>query len=230
MNTQDTVILLHGLNRTHRSFSKMEKSLTKNNYNVINVNYPSQHFTIEELVEQHIAPIIRTCETKCNSKIHFVTHSMGGILLRYYLQYHSLTCLGNVVMLSPPNQGSEVVDMLKNFPGFKMINGPAGQQLGTSSISLPQQLGPADYPVGIITGNRSINPILSFIIPGKDDGKVSLKRARVKGMTDFLAVPYTHTMIMRRQYVINQTRHFLKNCQFLAVTNTDKIYHQKVAY
>ena len=214
MSHQDTVILLHGLNRTHHSFSKMEKSLSNNNYKVVNVNYPSQHFTVEELVEHHITPIIRACEEDCKTKIHFVTHSMGGILLRYYLQDHSLPSLGNVVMLGPPNQGSEVVDKLKNFPGFKLINGPAGQQLGTTPTSVPQLLGPVDYPVGVITGNRSINPILSCIIPGKDDGKVSLKRARVEGMTDFLVVPYTHTMIMRRQYVIDQTRHFLKNSQF----------------
>jgi len=214
MGNQDTVILLHGLNRTHHSFSKMEYSLKENDYNVINVNYPSQHFTVEELVKQYITPVIHACEKECKTKIHFVTHSMGGILLRYYLQFNSLQCLGNVVMLGPPNQGSEVVDKLKNVPGFKMINGPAGQQLGTTSSSIPQQLGPVNYPVGVITGNRSINPILSCIIPGKDDGKVSLKRARVEGMTDFLVVPYTHTMIMRRRYVIEQTRHFLKNNQF----------------
>jgi len=214
MILQQTAILLHGLNRTHHSFSKMQNSLRENNYKVVNVGYPSQHFTIEELVEQYISPIIRTYEKKGNTRLHFVTHSMGGILLRYYLQYHSLECLGNVVMLGPPNQGSEVVDKLKNIPGFKFINGPAGQQLGTTSTSVPQQLGPVDYPVGVITGNKSINPILSYIIPGKDDGKVSLKRARVEGMTDFLVVPYTHTMIMRRQYVIDQTQHFLKNSQF----------------
>ncbi len=214
MKYQDTVILLHGLNRTHRSFSKMEYSLKENGYNVVNINYPSQRFTIETLVEQHISPIIRQCKKECHTRIHFVTHSMGGILIRYYLQYHSLPNLGNVVMLGPPNQGSEVVDKLKNIPGFKMINGPAGQQLGTSPDSLPQQLKPVDYPVGVITGNRSINPILSLIIPGQDDGKVSLKRARVKGMADFLVVPYTYTMIMRRQHVIEQTQYFLKYSQF----------------
>ena len=217
MHHQDTVILLHGLNRTHRSFSKMEQSLIGSGYTVVNVNYPSQHFSIESLVASYIAPIINACKTQSNSKLHFVTHSMGGILLRYYLQHHTIENLGNVVMLGPPNQGSEVVDKLKNVPGFKLINGPAGQQLGTTSTSLPQQLGPVDYPVGVITGNKSINPLLSCIIPGKDDGKVSLKRARVEGMLDFLVVPYTHTMIMRRQHVIEQTQYFLKNSQFESV-------------
>ena len=217
MQPQDTVILLHGLNRSHRSFSKMERSLIEDGYTVINVNYPSQHFSIESLVAGYIAPIISACKTQSNSKLHFVTHSMGGILLRYYLQHHTIANLGNVVMLGPPNQGSEVVDKLKNVPGFKLINGPAGQQLGTTSTSLPKQLGPVDYPVGVITGNRSINPILSCIIPGEDDGKVSLKRARVDGMLDFLVVPYTHTMIMKRQRVIEQTQYFLKNSQFESV-------------
>jgi len=214
MRLNETVILLHGLNRTSRSFSKMEEALIENGYKVINVNYSSKHFKIESLVRRYVAPSINACEKQPNVKIHFVTHSMGGILLRYYLKHYTIANLGNVVMLGPPNQGSEVVDKLKKVPGFKLLNGPAGQQLGTTLISLPQQLGPVDYSVGVIAGNRSINPILSGLIPGENDGKVSLKRAKVKGMSDFLVMPYTHTMIMRRQRVIEQTQYFLKNSQF----------------
>ena len=135
MQSNEIVILLHGLNRTHRSFSKMEEVLTGKGYTVININYPSQQFSIENLVNDYVAPIISACKTQSSAKIHFVTHSMGGILLRYYLRHHTIENLGNVVMLGPPNQGSEVVDKLKNIPGFKLLNGPAGQQLGTTSTS-----------------------------------------------------------------------------------------------
>jgi hypothetical protein len=139
---------------------------------------------------------------------------MGGILVRYYLVHHSLDELGHVVMLSPPNKGSEVVDKLGTFPGFFSLNGPAGQQLSTSDSSLPNTLGSVNYPVGVITGNKSINLILSMLIPGDDDGKVSIERAKLDGMSDFLVVPNTHPMIMRSDDVIKQTIYFLQRGNF----------------
>jgi hypothetical protein len=139
---------------------------------------------------------------------------MGGILVRYYLAQRRPAELGRVVMLSPPNQGSELVDSLGKLPGFLAINGRAGRQLGTSPDSVPNRLGPVSYPVGVITGNRSINLILSRLIPGEDDGKVSIRRARVEGMSDFLVVPHTHPMIMNSDLVIRQTSQFLRRGRF----------------
>ncbi len=215
------VILLHGLARSASSFDKMEDSLKAANYRVVNVDYPSRKQSIEVLVDDYVATAIEECHVDNtqadyieSAKIHFVTHSMGGILVRYYLANNRLDVLGRVVMLSPPNQGSEVVDKLANVPGFYALNGPAGQQLGTSDQSLPNRLGPVDYPVGVITGNRSINLILSLLIPGDDDGKVSIERAKLVGMADFLVVPHTHPMIMDSDEVIRQALFFLKNGSF----------------
>ena len=139
---------------------------------------------------------------------------MGGILVRYYLGLNKMPNLGRVVMLSPPNQGSEVVDKLKDFPLFKWLNGPAGQQLGTDKDSLPNSIGPPDYEVGIITGDRSINPILSLLIPGEDDGKVSVKNAKLKGMKDFLVVHKSHPFIMNDENVLKQVTFFIENGVF----------------
>jgi triacylglycerol lipase len=71
---------------------------------------------------------------------------------------------------------------------FKSINGPAGKQLGTGENSICRALGKVKFELGIITGDGSINWINSLIIPGKDDGKVSIESAKVEGMTDFLAL------------------------------------------
>jgi len=205
------VILLHGLARSASSFDKMAASLSQVGYRVINVDYPSRKQPVEMLATRYVAKAVAECK---GETVHFVTHSMGGILVRYYLANNRLVNLGKVVMLSPPNQGSEVVDKLGDVPGFYAFNGPAGQQLGTADDSLPNQLGPVDYPVGVITGNRSINLILSMLIPGDDDGKVSIERAKLEGMTDFLVVPHTHPMIMDSDEVIRQTRYFLINGRF----------------
>jgi len=122
--------------------------------------------------------------------------------------------LGRVVMLSPPNGGSEVVDKLGQTFIFKWINGPAGQQLGTGNDDLPKKLGGVGFDLGIITGDRSINLLLSLVIPGADDGKVSVKSAKVKGMRDFIVIHATHPFIMKNRQAIEQTIHFLEFGKF----------------
>ena len=213
-STKECVILLHGLARSANSMNKMEKQLTTHGFTVVNVDYPSTKHDIEYLSEYFIPPALEQCNENNSNKVHFVTHSMGGILVRHYLAHQLIEKLGNIVMLSPPNQGSEVVDKLKHVPGFYLLNGPAGNQLGTDANSIPLKLGPADYTLGIITGNKSINLFLSTLIPGKDDGKVAIERAKLEGMQDFLVLPHSHPFIMQSNKTIEQTIYFLKNGKF----------------
>jgi len=211
---RECIVLLHGLGRTEKSMSKLEKYLQSEGYLVINIDYPSRHHTIQELSADVIPKAIGTCVERKAAKIHFVTHSMGGILVRYYLKHNKVPGLGRVVMLSPPNNGSEVIDKLKDLPVFKWIYGPAGAQLGTDGTGIPRKLGAPDYELGIITGDRSINPILSLMIPGKDDGKVSVESTKLRGMKDFLVVHRTHPFIMNDEYVFRQVVFFIKNGVF----------------
>lgn len=192
----------------------MEASLRKEGYRVANVDYPSREYPVEELSPKAIGAGLEQCALESGEKIHFVTHSMGGILVRYYLTTHTIDELGRVVMLAPPNGGSEVVDNLKDVPGFRFINGPAGAQLGTGPEDIPAKLGKVTYPVGVIAGTRTINPILSQYLPNPDDGKVSLERAKVEGMTDFIAIQATHPFIMRNKSAIAQTIAFLRSGAF----------------
>jgi triacylglycerol lipase len=211
---QEYVILLHGLCRTSRSMMPMERALAKSGYQVLNVDYPSRSGSIEKLSDAAIGRAVNDCQQNGAVAIHFVTHSLGGILVRSYLQRHPVPNLGRVVMLGPPNQGSEVVDKLGSFWLFKKINGPAGSELGTDKNSMPNQLGPANFCAGVIAGNRSINWINSRLIPGRDDGKVSVKRTKLAGMTDHIVVRAAHPFLMRNRTVIRQTIYFLRTGQF----------------
>jgi hypothetical protein len=210
----DTVVLLHGLARTSSSMRKIQAVLEHAGYRVCNIDYPSRDHGISELTTDHVLPAIRGCTQDRDAKIHFVTHSLGGIITRELIQMQVIPNLGRVVMLSPPNQGSEVVDQLGDFWLFELINGPAGMELGTGEFSKPQTLGPAEFELGIITGNKSINPILSSLIPGEDDGKVSIKRAKLAGMTDFLVLPVSHPFIMKDAAAISQILFFLRHGKF----------------
>ncbi len=211
---QPCVILLHGLARSPSSMKKLDKALSESGYLVRNTAYPSTEKPINELALEVIPAAVENCNEAGDRPIHFVTHSLGGIMIRYFLGTNELDNLGRVVMLSPPNQGSEVIDKLSDVPGFTTIHGPAGVQLGTDEDDVPSQLGPATFDVGIITGNRSINLFLSMMIPGPDDGKVSIERAKLEGMSDFLVVPHSHPFIMKRKLVIRQVLYFLKHGRF----------------
>lgn len=208
----ECAILLHGLARSANSMNEMADKLADAGYNTVNLGYPSRDFSVEILAEKAIEPALTRC--RGSEAINFVTHSLGGILVRQYLENHNIANLNRVVMLGPPNQGSEVVDKLRDAPGFHWLNGDAGLQLGTDPQSIPNRLGPANFDVGIIAGNMSINWILSLLIPGDDDGKVSIERSKLTGMDDHIVMSTTHPMMMKNNDVIDQVIYYLRHGNF----------------
>ena len=212
----ECVVLLHGMGRTYYSMTDMQERLHEEGYHTVNQGYPSTRASIEAITEEYFPAAVAHCLQFSPKAIHFVTHSLGGIVVRKGIKEHRPAKLGRVVMLSPPNQGSTAADFLSKWKLYQWINGPAGQQLTTAPGSVPNQLGPVDYPVGVITGDHYafFDGWLSRIIPGKDDGKVSVERAKLEGMTDFLVVPESHPFIMDSPYVQDETVHFLKNGVF----------------
>ena len=206
------VILLHGLARSSSSMDKLEQALSKNGFYPVNLGYPSRKHSIDILAMKAITPALAECPK--DMEVNFVTHSLGGILVRQYLSQQQIPNLKRVVMLGPPNKGSEVVDKLGAAPGFTFINGVAGLQLGTGELSVPNSLGPADFDVGIIAGNKSINWMLSLLIPDVDDGKVSVERTKLEGMNNHIEVPATHPFMMNNETVIRQVIFYLHKGRF----------------
>ncbi len=212
--SKGNIVLLHGLARSSSSMEAMEEQLVAEGYRTCNVSYPSRKHRIEDLTDKFVRPAIIECFGEDAGPVSFVTHSLGGIIVRQLAASNPALPFGRVVMLSPPNHGSEVVDVLGDIWLFKAINGPAGRQLGTSASSIPNSLGPAPFQVGVITGSRTINFILSAMIRGDDDGKVSIESAKLEGMADFLVIPATHPFIMKNSTAIAQTLHFLEHGRF----------------
>lgn len=190
---------------------RMERELLNAGYGTIRVDYPSRAARIHDLARRALGEALRAADQiDSAAPVHFVTHSMGGILLRAYLDEHDVDRFGRAVLLAPPNRGSEVVDRLRNVPGFELLNGPAGLELGTDSGSVPAALGDVDSSFGVIAGSRSMNPILSLMMPKPNDGKVTVESAAIDGMGDFLTLDVTHPFIMQRSEVIEQVLYFLE--------------------
>jgi hypothetical protein len=191
---------------------KLEHRLSAEGYKTVNLGYPSRDYSIEVLADKAITPALKKCQNL--KEVNFVTHSLGGILVRQYLSTREISNLKYVVMLGPPNRGSEVVDKLDGIPGFHFVNGDAGLQLGTGELSIPSSLGLPTFNVGIIAGNKSINWILSSLIPGSDDGKVSIERTKIEGMNDHIEISTTHPFMMKNETVISQVIFYLENGAF----------------
>ncbi len=220
-SSNECVVALHGLARSAASMKKLAEKLEQTGYTVANIDYPSRKYSLPELAESAVARGLESCERQGAGIVHFVSHSMGGILIRQYLQNTPIENLGRVVMLAPPNQGSEVVDALRDTPGFELLNGPAGLKLGTDAASIPRSLGPATFDLGVVAGTRSINLLLSTYLPDPDDGKVSVASAQLQGMCDFITVAVSHPFIMRDEAVILQVIHYLSKGRFSKESDTE---------
>lgn len=211
--SEDCAVLLHGLGRSSYSMLSIQNALNKSGFKVINDSYPSRNGGIEHLSLKAIEHGIEQCHV--NADIYFVTHSMGGILLRYYLKQNTITNLQKVVMLAPPNQGSKLADIYSDIKLVNILGGPALSQLSIKDEkSLPKQLGRVSFELGIIAGDRTINPILSLILPGADDGKVAVKSTVVEGMTDHIVLHTTHPFMTFNPLVVEATLNFFQKGYF----------------
>jgi pimeloyl-ACP methyl ester carboxylesterase len=212
--TRDGVVLLHGISRTALSFRKMQLALERAGFTTLNLDYLSRSKALEALAED-IHPAIQRFADSIDTSVHFVGHSMGGLLARVYIARHRPKRLGRVVMLGTPNGGSEIADRLKNFGAFRAFFGPAGQQLGTRRSAVDDaMLPPIDYPVGVIAGNRSIDPVAGTMLPKPHDGRVSVTNTRLDGMADHIIVETSHPWLVRNGLAIEQTITFVRDGSF----------------
>lgn len=208
------VVLLHGLARTSSSMEALAEQLVDNNYIVVNIDYPSRQFPIKELADNTVPAGIQACLAAGATSVSFVTHSLGGIMLRYYAEHKPEFAIHRAVLLGPPNQGSEVVDNMRDVPGYKWLNGPAGQQLGTDGASVPSSLGAVKFDTAVVAGTFSINLVLSTYLPDPDDGKVSVASSRVDNMCAHLQMDVSHPYLMKDDDIIAEVVNYLRDGRF----------------
>lgn len=215
------IILLHGLGRSSFCLSKLANFIKTNGFSILNINYPSTKCSIEESVD--IVHNIIHQEFDNYKIISFVGFSMGGLVIRAYLNKYPLLKLGKVVMVGTPNQGSEVADFFKDNRLYRKIFGPAGLQLTTVRLndtrSADRQnhdilFGNVNYQCGIIAGNLALDPCYIFMKGEPSDGKVKVSSTKLDNMTDHIIINVTHWYLHRSMQVWRQIVYFLKYSKF----------------
>lgn len=211
------IVLLHGILRSKTDMLLLNKTFQNHGYETLNILYPSREQSLEELASFVHEKIRNYMDEHSDRvvKLHFVTHSMGGLITRYYIATYNPQNLESVVMLGPPNTGSEFADWLQETeilaPIFKTVFGPAGQQLGTKYTHIDKDI---HYPLGVIAGNLSINPLAPWVLEGEHDGIVPVERTKIDGMADHIVMPATHSFMMFNTDVIDQALYFLQHHKF----------------
>jgi pimeloyl-ACP methyl ester carboxylesterase len=207
------VVLLHGVGKSGRAMARLERAVADAGYATLNVNYPSRHHRLETLVED----VHETARefVSGGGPVHFVCHSMGGLVARGYIGRYRPAALGRVVMLGTPNQGSELADLLGWNPVYKLAFGPAGQQLRTRPDAATRTLlGAVDYPVGVVAGDRPFDVFGWLYLPKPNDGRVSVAATKVPGMAGHITLPVDHEELMRDGEVHRQVLAFLRDGSF----------------
>ncbi len=210
------VVLLHGIARSARSFRKMRGALDTAGFVTLNLDYQSRAKSLEALVAD-IHPAVSEFAAHVDGPVNFVAHSMGGLLTRAYLAKHRPQRLGRVLLLGPPNNGSEIADRFGRLALYRAFFGPAGQQLTTTpDVATRALLSAPTYELGIIAGSRSVYPIASRFLPSPNDGRVSVASTRLDGMADHIVISTAHPLLVRDVRAIAQTVAFLQNGRFNA--------------
>ena len=202
------VILLHGLGRSRAVWSAMSARLEAEGYTVAALSYPSTRRSPRE----HAACLAGLlADLEGYQDVAFVTHSMGGIVVRELLAHHAEDwptrlrprCL---IMLAPPNQGSALARQLSMLPPFHWVFGDAGRSMLPSELAdLP---GPS-IPTMVIAGSRGEPQGWNPLLPGDDDGVVSVAETALSGVQERLVIRGIHTFLMKQPAAIEAACRFL---------------------
>ena len=210
--SKHAVFLVHGLFRSKDSFRKMATALRRRGYDVESITYPSTRQSLREHADQ-LQRILANLEDY--EEVSFVTHSLGGIVVRDLLAreapWKKKIKVRRLVMLGPPNRGSVVAEVLEDWLPYRVVAGEAALQLTPAGVN---KIPPPACTFGIIAGGTGTDIGLNPGLPGDNDGTVLVESTRLDSADDFLVVRCLHSFLMNSDEAIEATARFLKTGKF----------------
>ncbi|HEX7261550.1 MAG TPA: alpha/beta fold hydrolase [Luteolibacter sp.] len=206
------VVLLHGLWRGWRAMQPLARALADEGFSTLNLPYPSGRLPVAQLMVRVRAEVEKIA---ADQPVHFITHSLGGILIRALLAENVSWETGKIVMLAPPNRGGEIVDWSKKHPLLHQVLGPAGRSLGSDGVPSELAALPPEIQAAVIMGSRNSIPVFSKLLDPENDGIVSAAKGRIDGLRGFTVIDADHTFIQMHPETIRLSLHFLKTGEWL---------------
>ncbi len=201
------VVLVHGIIRSSKSFGPMAQALRDAGYQVFAFDYPSTHVEIEASAT-YLNRALSSLEGI--EEINFVVHSMGGLVVRASLAERDDPRFHRMVMLGVPNQGARLANLVKENVLYRVVYGPAGQQLAEDPAGFVARLPTPSFEFAIIAGGRGTLDGYNPLIPGDDDGTISVACTRLPGAADFATFPALHSFLMKNGDIIAAGERFLR--------------------
>jgi pimeloyl-ACP methyl ester carboxylesterase len=206
------VLLLHGHGRTGLSMGLLAARLQAAGWDSLAPSYGFRR-SLPAILDVLNGPVARFAAA--HERLDIVTHSMGGLVARALVAAHRPPNLGRVVMLAPPNRGSELADLLVSLDLAATVLGPCHGHLVTRRSAADEALlGTVDYELGIVAGNRSLTPVPARLLPPPHDGKVSVAATHLAGMADHIVLPVPHSLMTAHPLTGAQALHFLRQGRF----------------
>lgn len=211
----DYIVILHGLRRSLKHMKKISAALHKENYNILQISYPSTLYPLDELIKmvlEEIGKYISINDKKI--KVHFVGHSLGGLIIRGLIKNNFIYNLGRIVMIGTPNQGNIFADYFTGYGIFEYLHGPVSEQLISDQKEFKHLFGEIRSELGIIAGNKVGNYYLGYLLQDANDGRVCVCDTILKGSKEHIIIHESHDELQTNPTVIQKTVNFIKNGKF----------------
>jgi pimeloyl-ACP methyl ester carboxylesterase len=200
------VILVHGLWFGAWAMARLARKLRAAGFEVRRFAYPS---TAGQL-DAHSRQLLEFARQSGSGRLHFVGHSLGGLVCLHMLNENPELPSGRVVLLGSPLDGSTIARRSQRIPGGEKLLGQVKTALENGYGKLP-----SDRQTGMIAGTRAIG--LGLLLGGAGtpgDGTVAVTETRTTGLKDHLLLPVTHTGMLYSAEVARQTAYFLQTGSF----------------
>lgn len=212
----EIIILVHGFNKNKKDMSFLQKYFNNLNYETVTLSLPTIFSSLEHCTDLFEEKLFKIQNIKNNrySKIHFVGHSFGGLIIRKFLSRHFIKNIGRCVLIATPNQGSQLADITNNYFSFSLniVKSLKSMLIQNLNISSPIN---ESIEIGVIAGNKCNLLLGHLFLPKNNDGRVEINSTKIDNMKDYIILEYGHKEIHHKLKTANYIKSFLQKGEFI---------------
>ncbi|NNC63971.1 MAG: alpha/beta hydrolase [Gammaproteobacteria bacterium] len=202
------IVVVHGLYMPGSELFLLRRRLTRAGFAATQFRYR----TIIQNVDRSAAALAEYVAATPGDTVHFVGHSLGGIVILKMIEHYGVERIGRIVSLGSPFRGSISANNLRRLPGGKCLLGRAMAQANEEAA---ERTWSGARELGVIAGDhaRGMGRVIG-VLPKPNDGTVTVDETRLPGATDHIVLPVTHLSMLWSADVAEQVIAFLRDGHF----------------